>query len=51
MTEDRLHEILGFCRKQEIVVKRMRITIEDLTQYYVDCIEPSILKKFKRTYA
>lgn len=33
MTEDRLHEILGFCRKQEIVVKRMRITIEDLTQY------------------
>ncbi len=33
MTEDRLQEILGFCRAQEIAVKRMRITIEDLTQY------------------
>jgi FlaA1/EpsC-like NDP-sugar epimerase len=33
MTEDRLQEILGFCRNQEIAVKRMRITIEDLTQY------------------
>jgi UDP-GlcNAc:undecaprenyl-phosphate GlcNAc-1-phosphate transferase len=33
MTEDRLQEILGFCRSQEIAVKRMRITIEDLTQY------------------
>jgi UDP-GlcNAc:undecaprenyl-phosphate GlcNAc-1-phosphate transferase len=33
MTEDRLKEILGFCRNQEIVVKRMRITIEDLTEY------------------
>jgi UDP-GlcNAc:undecaprenyl-phosphate GlcNAc-1-phosphate transferase len=33
MTEDRLQEILGFCREQDIAVKRMRITIEDLTQY------------------
>jgi UDP-GlcNAc:undecaprenyl-phosphate/decaprenyl-phosphate GlcNAc-1-phosphate transferase len=33
MTEERLQEILGFCREQEITVKRMRITIEDLTQY------------------
>ncbi|MDQ1637736.1 MAG: UDP-GlcNAc:undecaprenyl-phosphate/decaprenyl-phosphate GlcNAc-phosphate transferase [Pyrinomonadaceae bacterium] len=33
MTEDRLQEILGFCREQDIAVKRMRITIEDLTEY------------------
>jgi len=33
MTEERLQEILGFCREQAIAVKRMRITIEDLTQY------------------
>jgi UDP-GlcNAc:undecaprenyl-phosphate GlcNAc-1-phosphate transferase len=33
MTEDRLQEILEFCRNQDIAVKRMRITIEDLTQY------------------
>jgi UDP-GlcNAc:undecaprenyl-phosphate GlcNAc-1-phosphate transferase len=33
MTDDRLQEILGYCRNQEIAVKRMRITIEDLTQY------------------
>jgi UDP-GlcNAc:undecaprenyl-phosphate GlcNAc-1-phosphate transferase len=33
MTEDRLQEILDFCRNQDIAVKRMRITIEDLTQY------------------
>ncbi|HZE63506.1 MAG TPA: hypothetical protein VE056_06475 [Pyrinomonadaceae bacterium] len=33
MTDDRLQEILGFCREQAIAVKRMRITIEDLTQY------------------
>jgi UDP-GlcNAc:undecaprenyl-phosphate GlcNAc-1-phosphate transferase len=33
MTDDRLQEILGYCRTQEIAVKRMRITIEDLTQY------------------
>jgi UDP-GlcNAc:undecaprenyl-phosphate GlcNAc-1-phosphate transferase len=33
MTDERLAEILGFCREQEIAVKRMRITIEDLTQY------------------
>jgi UDP-GlcNAc:undecaprenyl-phosphate GlcNAc-1-phosphate transferase len=33
MTEERLREILDFCRSQEIDVKRMRITIEDLTQF------------------
>jgi UDP-GlcNAc:undecaprenyl-phosphate GlcNAc-1-phosphate transferase len=33
MTDDRLEEILSYCRNQEIAVKRMRITIEDLTQY------------------
>jgi len=33
MTDDRLQEILGSCREQAIAVKRMRITIEDLTQY------------------
>ncbi|MEP6741814.1 MAG: glycosyl transferase [bacterium] len=33
MTEERLQEILGFCRAQAIAVKRMRITIEDLTQF------------------
>jgi UDP-GlcNAc:undecaprenyl-phosphate GlcNAc-1-phosphate transferase len=33
MTEDRLQEIVGFCQAQEIAVKRMRITIEDLTRY------------------
>ncbi len=33
MTDERLQEILGFCREQAIGVKRMRITIEDLTQY------------------
>ena len=32
MTEERLQEILGFCRSQNILVKRMRITIEDLTE-------------------
>jgi UDP-GlcNAc:undecaprenyl-phosphate/decaprenyl-phosphate GlcNAc-1-phosphate transferase len=33
MTEDRVKEILGFCQAQEIAVKRMRITIEDLTHF------------------
>jgi UDP-GlcNAc:undecaprenyl-phosphate GlcNAc-1-phosphate transferase len=32
MSEERLQEILGFCRKQNILVKRMRITIEDLSE-------------------
>lgn len=32
MSEERLQEILGFCRSQNILVKRMRITIEDLTE-------------------
>jgi UDP-GlcNAc:undecaprenyl-phosphate GlcNAc-1-phosphate transferase len=30
MSETRLEEILLFCREQDILVKRMRITIEDL---------------------
>ena len=33
MSEERLQEILGFCRKQNILVKRMRITIEDVTEH------------------
>jgi UDP-GlcNAc:undecaprenyl-phosphate GlcNAc-1-phosphate transferase len=32
MPEERLQEILDFCRTQNILVKRMRITIEDLTE-------------------
>lgn len=32
MTDERLQEILGFCRTQNIIVKRMRITIEDVTE-------------------
>ena len=32
MSEERLHEILDFCRAQNILVKRMRITIEDLAE-------------------
>jgi UDP-GlcNAc:undecaprenyl-phosphate GlcNAc-1-phosphate transferase len=31
MSEERLQEIRDFCRSQDILVKRMRITIEDLT--------------------
>lgn len=30
MTEERLQEILGFCRDQNIMVRRMRISIEDV---------------------
>jgi UDP-GlcNAc:undecaprenyl-phosphate/decaprenyl-phosphate GlcNAc-1-phosphate transferase len=33
MSEERLQKILGICRAQEICVKRMRITIEDLTEH------------------
>ena len=33
MTEERLQEILGFCRPQNILVRRMRITIEDVTEH------------------
>jgi UDP-GlcNAc:undecaprenyl-phosphate GlcNAc-1-phosphate transferase len=33
MTEERLQELLGFCRTQNILVKRMRITIEDVTEH------------------
>lgn len=33
MPEERLQKILDFCRTQEISVKRMRITIEDLTEH------------------
>lgn len=32
MPEERLQEILDFCRTENISVKRMRITIEDLTE-------------------
>jgi len=32
MTEERLHEILASCRPQNIIVKRMRISIEDVTE-------------------
>lgn len=32
MTEARLQEILEFCQRQDIAVKRMRITIEDLSK-------------------
>jgi UDP-GlcNAc:undecaprenyl-phosphate GlcNAc-1-phosphate transferase len=33
MTEERLQEILEFCRTKDIGVKRMRITIEDLSEH------------------
>ncbi|HEX9423402.1 MAG TPA: hypothetical protein VF899_09175 [Pyrinomonadaceae bacterium] len=33
MPEERLREIWGFCRSQDIMLKRMRITIEDLTEH------------------
>jgi UDP-GlcNAc:undecaprenyl-phosphate GlcNAc-1-phosphate transferase len=32
MSEERLQEILNFCRSQDIMLKRMRITIEDLKE-------------------
>lgn len=32
MSEERLHEILDACHAQDISVKRMRLTIEDLTE-------------------
>ena len=32
MSEERMREILDFCRAQNILVKRMRITIEDLAE-------------------
>jgi UDP-GlcNAc:undecaprenyl-phosphate GlcNAc-1-phosphate transferase len=33
MSDERLEEILTFCHAQHILVKRMRITIEDLTKH------------------
>jgi UDP-GlcNAc:undecaprenyl-phosphate GlcNAc-1-phosphate transferase len=30
MTDERMKEILGFCKENQIAVRRMRITIEDL---------------------
>jgi UDP-GlcNAc:undecaprenyl-phosphate GlcNAc-1-phosphate transferase len=33
MTEDRILEILGICQTHEIAVKRMRMTIEDVTRF------------------
>lgn len=38
MSEERLREILDFCRAQNILVKRMRITIEDLTEPWLQSI-------------
>nr|MDQ2938276.1 hypothetical protein [Acidobacteriota bacterium] len=32
MPQQRLQEIVSFCRAQDIAVKRMRLTIEDLTE-------------------
>ena len=40
MSAERLQEILDFCREQNILVKRMRITIEDLAEPW----RPSIHK-------
>src|SRR5882724_3505947 len=40
MSEERLQEFVGFCRTQDIQVKRMRITIEDLAEQW----RPSIHK-------
>ncbi|HEV7744016.1 MAG TPA: hypothetical protein VGO56_03370 [Pyrinomonadaceae bacterium] len=40
MSEERLREILDFCQTQNIMVKRMRITIEDLAEPW----RPSIHK-------
>ena len=40
MSEERLQEVLDFCRAQNILVKRMRITIEDLAEAW----RPSIHK-------
>ena len=40
MSEERLQEVLDFCRAQNILVKRMRITIEDLAEPW----RPSIHK-------
>ncbi|HEV7681267.1 MAG TPA: hypothetical protein VGO68_04030 [Pyrinomonadaceae bacterium] len=40
MSEERLHEILDFCQTENIMVKRMRITIEDLAEPW----RPSIHK-------
>ena len=40
MPEQRLQEIMDFCSSQDILVKRMRITIEDLTESW----RPSIHK-------
>jgi N-acetylglutamate synthase-like GNAT family acetyltransferase len=37
---ERLQEILDFCRAQDIMVRRMRITIEDLAEQW----RPSIHK-------
>jgi UDP-GlcNAc:undecaprenyl-phosphate GlcNAc-1-phosphate transferase len=32
MTEERVQEIVGYCRPQDIAVRRMKITIEDLSE-------------------
>lgn len=38
LSEERLQNILTFCRTQDILVKRMRITIEDLTEPWLASI-------------
>lgn len=40
MSEERMREILAFCESHDIMVKRMKITIEDLTEQW----RPSIHK-------
>jgi D-arabinose 1-dehydrogenase-like Zn-dependent alcohol dehydrogenase len=32
MTEERIQEVLRMCSERQIAVKRMRITMEDLTE-------------------
>ena len=38
MSAERLEKILAFCRSQDILVKRMRITIEELTEPWITSI-------------
>ena len=38
MSPERLQEVLDFCRAQDIMVKRMRITIEDLAEQWLPSI-------------
>jgi UDP-GlcNAc:undecaprenyl-phosphate GlcNAc-1-phosphate transferase len=38
MSPERLQEVLDFCRAQDIMVKRMRITIEDLAEQWLPSV-------------